>query len=162
MLFYLQFWLLLAIPQWCGHSPPNTLCATCLVGVSAGWPMVFHSLCEMRVMFKAVSLCNRTEWPFNFTDTYFCFDLVLVRKVATGLYIFLFCRCLLCGRLCVILVGCRIPLYVLAFYARNNDMSWVDTFKWNASHHNSSMQMEAFYMLTLSSVVCEQNWKEID
>ena len=51
--------------------------------------MVFHSLCEMRIMSEVVSICNRTEWPFSFTDTYLRFDYALMRKVATQLYVLL-------------------------------------------------------------------------
>ena len=53
------------------------LCATYLVCDSEGWPMVFYCLCEMKFKSEIVSICNRTEWPFSFTDTYFWFDLVL-------------------------------------------------------------------------------------
>ena len=36
-------------------------------------------------MSGAVSICDRTEWPFSFIDTYFRFDLVLGREVSTRL-----------------------------------------------------------------------------
>ena len=99
MLFCPQFWLLLAILQWCG------IFAICLVYVNGGWPMVVHCLGEMRVIFEAVSICNQAKWPFSFTDTDFRFDLVLGEKVATRLFVcvFLCYLCLSCGHLCVIL-----------------------------------------------------------
>ena len=48
----------------------DALHATCLVGICGGWPMVFHSFCEMSVMFKVVFICNQTEWPFSFTNIF--------------------------------------------------------------------------------------------
>ena len=102
-----------------GNSPviwiqsPKVLHATCLVDVGGGWPMVFLSLCEIRFMSEAVSICKRTGWLFSFTDTYFRFDFELGRNVATRLFVcvFLFSLCLLCGRFFVVLCtgGVQIP-----------------------------------------------------
>ena len=80
----------------------DVLFATCLVGVSGGWLLVFHSFCEMRVMSESVLIWNWTEWPFSFTDLYFHCVLVLGRKVGTRLFVCIFlCHlCLLCGHLC--------------------------------------------------------------
>ena len=100
-----------------GNSPvmwtqsPEVLHATCLVDVSGRWAMVFHSLCEMRVMFDAVSICKRTGRLFSFTNTYFWFDFEFGRKVTTRLFvcIFLFnlCYVVACLLFCAP-VGCRI------------------------------------------------------
>ena len=77
--------------------------ATYLVDVSGGWPMVFHNFREMWVMPKAVSICNRTEWLFSFSDTYFRLDFELGRKVATRLFVCFSFPSVLCGCLCVVL-----------------------------------------------------------
>ena len=92
-----------------GNSPviwtqsSEMLHTTCLVDVSGGWPMVFHSLCEMRVMSEAVFTCKQTGWLLSFTDTFFRFDLELGKKVATKLRVFLFSLHLLWGCLFVVL-----------------------------------------------------------
>ena len=145
---------------------PDVIRTTCLVGVSGGRPMVFHCLCEMRVTSEAESICNRTEWPFSFTNSYFRFDQVLERKVATKLYVCVFffslCICyVVAWVLFCALAGCRTPFYVLAFGTRHSNVSWMDPFERNASHHNSRKQMEVFYVLrivTLSSVDFERRW----
>ena len=47
-----------------GNSPviwtqsPVVLHTKCLVDISGGWPMIFHSLYEIRVITKAVSICK--------------------------------------------------------------------------------------------------------
>ena len=44
---------------------PEALHTTCLVDVSGGWSMVFHSLCEMRVVSEVVFICKWTGWLFS-------------------------------------------------------------------------------------------------
>ena len=84
---------------------------------------------------------------------------MLGREVATRLYVFFFVVCICYMVTCVLfctLVGCRILFYVLALCTHNSNVSWMDAFKWNASHHSSSKWMEAFDILsfmTLGSVV---------
>ena len=77
----------------------EALHATCLVDVSGCWPMIFQSLCEIRIMSEAVSICKRTGWLFSFTDTYFRFGFELERIDAIRLFVcvFLFSLHLLCG-----------------------------------------------------------------
>ena len=92
-----------------GNSPviwtqyPDVFRAICLVHVSGGWPMVFHSLCEMRFISEAVSICKQTGWLFSFTDTHFSGLTLSREKIATRLCVFLFSLRFLCGRLLVVL-----------------------------------------------------------
>ena len=76
---------------------PEALCATWLVDVNEGWPMVSHRDCNIRVISEAMSTCGWTGWPFNYTATYFQFDFGFGRKVTTRLFVFvLWCWWLLC------------------------------------------------------------------
>ena len=85
--------------------------------------MVFLSLREMRVMSKAVSICNRTEWLISFTDIFgwtWCWE--------KGCHQTVFLSCLLCDHVCYFMhkQGCRIPLYVFAFCTHDSSGSWMD------------------------------------
>ena len=74
-------------------------------------------------MSEAVSICNQTEWPFSFTDTYFQFDLELGRKLATRLHVFFFFMCVCYVVACVLfcaLAGCRILLFFLVDFIRGS------------------------------------------
>ena len=84
-------------PPVMGITSLYALRAICLRGVRGVWLMIFHCLCEMRVMSEAMSICNWTERPFSFTDTYFRFDLVFGKKdchQTVCMFFFAVCVCL--------------------------------------------------------------------
>ena len=143
-LFCPQFRLLLAILQWCGHNS-----------------QMHHSLHVLSV-FPIVSmrwgLCPRQclsvtgQSGRSVLLTYFRFDLVLRRKVVTWQFVCFFAVCVCYAVTCMLFwapMGCRISLYVLAFFIRDSGVSWMDAFRQNANQLNFRMQMVAFYVLNL-------------
>ena len=94
----------------------------------------------LRVISKTLYICNRIEWRFSLTK---CWGERLV-------CVFLLCWYLLCDHFSVILCidGVENPLLCPCFCTCENSMSWLDTFEWNASHNNSSKQMQPFYVLS--------------
>ena len=92
----------------------NPRCNVCymFVGVNEGWSMIFHHLCKVRVMFKAVSICNWTEWPFRFTDTLSVWFGIEEKDCNRTICLFSFADCVYVATwvLFCIQVGCRISL----------------------------------------------------
>ena len=129
-------------------QPPNALRTMFLVWCR---PMVFYSLCKMRVTSEAMSICN---WSGRLVFLFFRFDLLLGRKFSTWLYVFFFfiyvCY-VVDWALFYASVGGRILLYILAFYTHDSGVSWMDTFEQKVSHQNSSKQIEGFYVLVTLS-----------
>ena len=160
--------MLLAILQSCGHNPQMKCVLLALeVLIEAGrWFLIVSvrwGLCP-----RSVSICNRTERTFTFTEAYFRFDLVLGRKVSTKLFlcIFLYCLCLLCARLCVILFSGGMQnhsLYPCFLHSRQ----WCvlnGHFRVKCQPPQFQQADKGFYVLslvTLSSVVFERCWLQV-
>ena len=124
----------------------EALHTTCLIDVSGGWPMVFHSFWEMMVMSEGVSICKRTGWLFSFTDT-FPVWLSLGEKLLPDCVFFSVCVYVVACLLFCALMGCR-NLCVLAGCICGCSVFWMDISLQNASQHNSSKQMEVSFMLS--------------